>query len=350
MSAPVPRIYFAALLAALLLPPHLGAQQATTPAVGSPAAKKTKTPAPISPQVRAAAEQGMKFLEQERYKDAANAFLAAARKYPRNGQLRHLLGYSFAKNKQLGQAWLQFRQAVRLSPDYEPAVRDFLAVWNSFDRSGVLNIGRTPAEVEKAIGKPDAKQERENRIIWEYGFMRVNFLDGILFSLVDPRGVRAEMATPDDFMQLELNANDWRLGYRSVNRLQTVSEYTPPDQTVQKWDELFTIQRLYGLVERKMTPREMMRQIQQDLTEIDTKITFAVLQDGDSDVLFRWRDPGDRQRPAQHEFVRLVAGKKDLHRLAYSRKAAKLPAGEAEKWTGLLRQAKLTPLGNSPGP
>ena len=63
--------------------------------------------------------------------------------------------------------------------------------------------------------------------------------------------------------------------------------------------------------------------------------------DDDNDVTYEWRDKGSKDRPAQHEIVRLLAGAKDIHRLAYTRRVAQLPIEDAEHWIGILRRAQL---------
>jgi hypothetical protein len=253
------------------------------------------------------------------------------------------LGFALFQNKQAGPAWLQFRSSVRLNPAYQPALRDFLAMWNVFDQRGVLNIGRTMEEVTKYLGNPDRKLGNETKQVWEYGFMRLHFNSGRLFAVIDPRGLDPEKSRPVDAMQIQFDDSErWRLGYRAINRLASQTEYVPKDESVQKWSELFTVQRLYAQVGKK-TPKSMMAEIEANLKKMNPDIDFKALVDNEGDVLFHWRDKGDKptNRPAQHEIVRLVAGEKDIHRLAYARRVAQIPTEDAQAWIGLLRQAEL---------
>ena len=329
------------LLAAICLP--LWGQTPNPTTAPTEASQGDPTlPEGISAEARAAVEKGVEHLEAKQFKEAINAFLAAARRHPNNGQFRHLLGFAYAQNKQLPQAWLQFRKAVRFNPQYPDANRDFLTLWNSFDRSGVLNVGTTPEQVQKVLGKADGEFENEQRSVLEYGYMRLNFLNGRLFSIVDPRGLDPQDNKPVDSLRARLDDKArWRLGYRAVNRLQTVTEYVPEGQQVQKWKELFTVQRLHRLVEQKTTPEQLMGRIQDQLKQIDPKMTFQVVSKTGGSVLFQWQDPGAKGRPAQHEIVRLVAGKKDIHRLAYSKRVKSLSDEDTKKWIGLLQQAEL---------
>ena len=285
--------------------------------------------------------KGVKFLEQKRYKEAINAFLAAARQHPANGQFRHLLGFTYAQDKQLARAWLQFRKSVRFHPNYQPAIRDFLAIWETFRRRGAFNVSQTPQQIQKLIGKPDAQRSAENRLMWEYGFMRINFVDGQLVSIVDPRGLDPAASKPSDKIKIKLDGRSWRLGFRTINRLQSLTERVPLDQTVQNWKELFTVQRLYGMTERDVSPKHMMGQIEQSLKKGNPDIVFEVLASSDNDATFQWRNPGTNGRTAQHEIVRLLAGERDIFRLAYARKVAQLSQQDVEQWRDILQRAQL---------
>jgi hypothetical protein len=133
----------------------------------------------------------------------------------------------------------------------------------------------------------------------------------------------------------------WRPGYSSINRLESITEYIPKTENVQKWTEMYSVQRFYQM-KGKLTPKQMMDNILDRLKETIPSVSFATLVDTENDVLFHWRDEGGKDRPAQHEIVRLIAGEQDIHRLAYVRKVAQIPAVEAQVWIDLIRQALLT--------
>ena len=93
---------------------------ATSPAADRPWAKDTV--------VRKQVEKGISLVNAKKFKEAVAEFTAAAKQYPQDGTLRHLLGFAMFQNQQAGPAWLQFRAAVRLALSHEPGVRDFLAI------------------------------------------------------------------------------------------------------------------------------------------------------------------------------------------------------------------------------
>lgn len=292
--------------------------------------------------VRQQVEKGISLVNAKQFKEAVDELTAAARKYPQDGMLRHLLGFAMFQNKQAGPAWLQFRAAVRLALSHEPAVRDFLSMWSVFDQQGILNSGRSMEYITKALGNPDRKIGADSKQVWEYGFMRLQFNNGQLFAVVDPRGLDPSDARPIDALRVEFDEKDrWRLGYRIINRLQSLAEYVPRDESVQKWNELLSVQRLYP--KQQATPEQMMKEIKQNLQKANPNVDFKALLVEEGDVLFHWRDKGDKSqnRPPQHEIVRLVAGEKDVHRLAYARRVAQIPTNDARAWIEHLRGAQL---------
>ena len=59
-------------------------------------------------EVRQIVERGVKYVSAKQFKNAIEEFTAAAKRYPQDGRLRHLLGFSLFQDEQLGPAWLQF--------------------------------------------------------------------------------------------------------------------------------------------------------------------------------------------------------------------------------------------------
>ncbi len=324
----------------------VGQEESLAPVVDAPDTTESlslEIPKPkLSPEGQVATKRGIEMLQAKEYKKAINLLLAAARLHPKEGELRHLLGYAYAQDKQLGQAWLQFRQAVRLTPQNVAGIRDFIKLWQVFENQGVFNWGRSSAELVKLIGKPDAKSEKSGGEVWEYGFKQIHFLDGKLELLVDPRGL-ATLQQPVDKIDYDFDdQNRWRPGYRSLNLVQSLTEFIPTGQSMQKWSELYTIQRIHRLRAKK-SPSELMREIEANLKKANPAVEFRVLEERDGDVLFHWRDVGDekKKRLPQHEIVRLVAGQRDIYRLAYTRRVAQIAAEDAKNWVSILGQAKL---------
>jgi|GEM_PF-6232000 len=327
-----------------LLASNTLAQEATAPKPNAKAGQNAPAPDPWAndAEVRALVEKSVAAIKEKKFVAAIPSLTKAAKKYPQDSKLRHLLGFALFHNKQAGPAWLQFRAAVRLNLAYPPGVRDFLSMWQVFDQQGVVNAGRSMEYVTKALGNPDKKSGNERVQVWEYGFMRLQFNDDKLFAVIDPRGLDPKRAQPVDSLQVQFDDKSrWRLGYRMINQIHSRSDYAPQDESVQHWKELLSVMRLYPATQK--SPQAVMAGVEANLRKMNPEIDFKALLDQEGEVIFHWRDKGDKSknRPPQHEIVRLVTGEKDIHRIAYSRRVGQIPAEEAKAWVTLLRNAEL---------
>lgn len=341
------RLLVLLLVASPMLSGFVVGQETASPSAAEASANTssgTAIPKPrLTPEAQVAVTRGVEMLKAKEYKKAIGLLLVAAKLHPREGELRHLLGFAYAQDKQLGQAWLQFRQAVRLKPQNAAGIRDFIKLWQIFEKQGVFNAGRSSQEITKLLGKPDTKQPKTGGEVWEYGFKQLHFQGDKLAATIDPRGLDASITQTVDKIEIEFDdQNRWRLGYRSLDLVQSLTEYIPQGQAMQKWDELYTVQRIHKLRAKK-SPAELMKDIEVNLKKANPDVEFRVLEEREDDVLFHWRDVGDQKknRLPQHEIVRLIAGQRDIHRLAYTRRVAQIPAEDAKNWVSILGQAQL---------
>ena len=320
--------------------------QAPTPAANAGDAQAADTPK-LSPQAQVAARRGIEFLESKEYKKSIEMFKVAVRMHPQQAELQHFLGVAYAQDKQLGPAWLHFRQAVRLNPRHANAVRDFSSLWQAFEARGIFHCGRTREQLTQFVGKPDKVSRNGATEVWEYGFKQLHLNNGRLAAVVDPRGLSAAIANGTHRLEIKFDEQPrWRLGYRTVSRIHALSEYIPAGQSIGQWNELYTVQRIHGLA-KKQTPGEMMKQMEENLKKQNPNVEFAVLAEGEGDVMFQWRDVGDKDRKPQHEIVRLLTGTRDIHRLAYAQRVPLIPTETAKTWVDVLQRARLVPTTSS---
>lgn len=286
------------------------------------------------------ARKGQEFLKQKRWKDAISEFEKAIELQPKNSVLHHLLGISYLENSQASKGWIELRKAVLLDPNNKRAAQDFMRIWKFFDQKGFLNVGTPEVEVLKVLGKPDLQKDlnADSRLI--YGFMWINFRNGRLFALLDTRGLKKEFTRAVNTMEFQLGPT-WKVGYRMMNATNALTEYVTTEETVQNYKQLFSTQRLFKLGE-EISAKEMMDRMKSILAKTHQIEEWNVIHDGDNDILFEWRLVKDEQNPtAQHEIVRLIKGKRDIHRLAYVAKQSQLSKEDRSKWIKELKSAKL---------
>ena len=66
--------------------------------------------------------------------------------------------------------------------------------------------------------------------------MRIHFVNGKMYSIVDPRGMDAAMNRPADTVKVDFDDQRWKLGYRAINSLQSVAEVAQlPQEDAEHW-------------------------------------------------------------------------------------------------------------------
>ena len=245
-------------------------------------------------------------------------------------------------DQQPNAGWFHFRQAVRLAPNYQPAVVDFMKTWKLLDAQGVFNVGTPLPLVAQTLGKPDQADDAGSRIRLVYGFMSLNFMNSQLFSILDLRNLPPEGLAAADGLAFQLERDDWQVAYRILTASQGNTEYVRKGETLQRWTELFASQRFIGAAKEKHAS-EVMEGVRKRLEQTFPDVKFEVLEANEEAALFQWSITQTDQHPAQQELVRLARGAQDIHRLSYTQKGEQTDPKNWESWVTLLREAELMP-------
>ena len=301
--------------------------------------EQNKTEQQKKEKALAHAKKGQDFLKRKYWKEAAAEFEKAIVLQPESSVLHYLLGVSYLENSQASKGWVEFRKAVLLDSMNKRAAIDFMKIWSFFDRKGLLNVGTPEVEVLKVLGKPDRERNQKSESQLSYGFMLVNFRQGRLFALVDTRGLKPELTRAVNTMEFQLPPR-WREGYRNMNVYSALTEYVTGEDTVQNYQQLFTTQRILKQGEQ-ISAREAMNRVKSLLEKSHQVEVWNVIQDGDNDILYEWRVKQNEQTPAQHEIARLIKGKRDMHRIAYTNRKLPLSDETRAEWVKLIQSAKL---------
>lgn len=285
------------------------------------------------------AKKGQEFLKRKYWKKAAVEFERAVGLQPDNSILHYLLGVSYLENSQASKGWVEFRKAVLLDTTNKRAINDFLKIWAFFDRKGLLNVGTPEVEVIKVLGEPDRERSQNGLSQLSYGFMWIDFRNGRLYALVDTRGLKLEFTKAENTMEFELPPQ-WREGYRSMNALNAITEYVTGEDTVQNYQQLFSTQRIIKRGEQQ-TAKVMLERMKAALEKRHSIELWNVIQEGDNDILYEWRVSKSENTPGQHEIARLIRGKRDMHRLAYTSRQLPLSEKSRADWIERIQSAKM---------
>ena len=316
----------------------LAISSSSLPADEKPPVTKTEE---ISESAKKEFELGNSAMDREEFEAAIEHFEAAVKAEPENGVRHHALGVAYMANRNANAGWYHFRMAVRYAPDNEAAVMDFLRTWKFLDNSGLFSVGTSAETIMNTLGKPDQYEQNgiQSRAI--YGFMSINMINQQLFSILDLRNLPQEGLRSEDGLAFSL-PEGWRVAYRILTFEQGNTEFTQGEETIQNWTELFSSQRFIR-IEEKQAAKKMLGNIRDSLTSSFNDVEFKVIEESPDDVLFFWKIAETNEHPAQYEIVRIVKGKSDLHRIAYTRKSDQKDEENIKLWTETLRSAKLMP-------
>ncbi len=307
-------------------------------AQGNRAGERVPAPKKASPgQVEF--DAGVHLMERGETEKAIAQLEVAVAKNERNPQFHIGLVHAYATNKQSDKAWNSLRRAVELDEENPALGVALVSAWQSFGIEGLFNVGQSSATIAKTLGKADRIERHATHERWIYGFMALNFADGRLDSIMDLRGLTRDLLKEEDRLTIQTDGRAWKPGHRLVNNVHTTTEYTLPSEQVQNWRELVTVERLLGLADKKVSPRQVMASIKKRIQSIDPKAEWNVLKDDDGDVVYEWRFSENDDRPPHHEMARLLEGKHDIYRIAYATRSG--IGSKRDEWADLLNSAKL---------
>jgi hypothetical protein len=292
--------------------------------------------------------EGVRLLGEEKIPEATKSFQDAVAQDPDNADFHIGLTLAFAAAEKPAEAWRELRKALELDDKNAQLGPALVASWQAFGVQGLFNVGSPAAAIAKALGTADRVERHADHERWIYGFMAVNFADGKLDSVMDLRGLNRELLRETDHLTLRTDGRPWRPGHRLVSAVHTTTEYVLPEQQVQNWQELVTVERLLGLVNRKVEAKQLMNSIRQRVQDMDPNVEWNVIDESDADIIYQWHLPKTSDRPPHHELTRLLKGQSDIYRIAFATREENSMQARHDQWVDLLRSAKLVSVTDGP--
>jgi len=286
-------------------------------------------------------DMGVKLLDEGNAVEALTLLKMSASLQKQNVRYSHALASAYYEAERIGDFWVEIRRAVRIDPHFEPAVNDFEAIWKFHDSKGMTNMGVDISQVRAALGDPDQamKQGRERLV---YGFNAIDFTPkGKLHRIVDLRGLSNDVFDYHDEIWLSFDDRKWQAGHQQVNRNTLNTEFVLPGESVQNWTELVSHQRMFHM-SRRESPREAMERIRTLTQQAVPDVLWNVLDESDDHIMYEWRTEGNDEQDAQHEIARLIAGQRDMHRIAYVAKGSQLDQRKRSTWLKIIGSVNLT--------
>ena len=130
---------------------------------------------------------------------------------------------------------------------------------------------------------------------------------------------------------------EWKVGHQEKGQNQILVEFVRPGEKIESWTELLTLHVL-----RKPNPPEaidvLVLRVHQETRKRCPGMTWNVINRlfaGDTEeggMLYEWAIKGCPPDADQHEIARVVYGKFNIFRLAYTAKTQAIAPAVREKW------------------
>lgn len=139
---------------------------------------------------------------------------------------------------------------------------------------------------------------------------------------------------------------EWNVGHQARNQNQIVIEFVRPGEKIDSWTELLTAQ----ILRKPRAPETidvLVPKMHQEISKRCPAMTWNVINrqfasdTEEAGMLYEWTIKGCPPDADQHEIARVVYGKFNIFRLAYTAKTPALAPEKREKWIKDLSEAKV---------
>lgn len=139
---------------------------------------------------------------------------------------------------------------------------------------------------------------------------------------------------------------EWKVGNAARSQNQMVTEFVLPGEKIDSWSELFTNQT----IRKSAAPKSIdafVRDIHKGLSKGCPTIDWNVIANQlpsdtkETSILYEWKINNCPPDADQHEIARVIYGKFNIFRLAYTAKTKALSPKKREKWIKALSGAKI---------
>ena len=273
-------------------------------------------------------------------KTAEAYFGEAVDRMPKTAEYRYHLALAHEKQKKLGLAWFQLRQAVTANSTHRKGVARLQVYWKMFTRKSWLDVGKSTEEIRKSLGKPDGVIKRGNRERWIYGFYAVDFVAGKVAKSVDRRSLYDAAVVPKRLPDLKPNSDEWILKQRSLSRYQTLLVYRHRKDG-EKQNTRLLVRRYIDALQKKPKLDELLNGIRKSMLSLRPKLVWHIIEQKPRHATFECRIPAEKKIIAEHELGRLFLGEKDVHRVSIIRRGGTFTDSERKRYLRLLSRIQL---------
>jgi hypothetical protein len=147
------------------------------------------------------------------------------------------------------------------------------------------------------------------------------------------------VSTPLEAIVTEQKLAGWKVGsQQDLGRGRgTIVELIPVSESIDKWQQLGTIQFFEG---ENRAPQVLMEALEERMkTRCPTSTDWRVISEEPHSVTYEWRIHSCTGQDNQMEISRILQGNDGLHRIAYTEKGDAMTPENRELWMEVLRKA-----------
>lgn len=135
---------------------------------------------------------------------------------------------------------------------------------------------------------------------------------------------------------------EWKLAHSEVVEGEyAIDEFVPKSERIDHWTRLFTQQNFRRKFSSASSPAKMMEGLRKAMAKRCPAVAWTVVSQSQSDVLYEFHFDECGGQPAQHELARILYGKWNIWRLAYTVKGPPLEGQERQRWLDALQEPRI---------
>lgn len=138
---------------------------------------------------------------------------------------------------------------------------------------------------------------------------------------------------------------EWKVGYQNREKFtnSNITEFIPPNETIENWSKLFTIQYVAGAnpnLENFVTAQ--MNNTKKKCADL----TWSVIEQSNNSFLYEWNTKscsGNNSNiyTAQHVITRHINGNDGMHIVSYAEKTKNISEATRSQWIERLKKANI---------
>ena len=196
---------------------------------------------------------------------------------------------------------------------------------------GTFNVGSSVDSVRAALGEPEEEITAGDETRLVYSTNVDNVLNGYVFELISVQDLTADVLQPLQFVELDLDMDVWKIGFRSLDHEQETVRLFCNGGTPQDWTHRLTVTRWFHLAKRGETAATYYDQELETLRQASPDIQSELIAEDANSLTFSWTlDDGHQQ------ITRVLGGTRDIYVIAFE------ATGDADpNWQEVVASAAL---------